>query len=938
MTATTSDTTRGGPPPYRYTAALAAQIESRWQEHWEREGTFHAANSTGALNEGFAKVAGRTKRYLNDMFPYPSGAGLHVGHPLGYIGTDVLGRYLRMTGHHVLHTMGFDAFGLPAEQYAIETGRHPSVTTATNIETFRRQLRRLGLGHDPRRSVVTSDPGFYRWTQWIFLQIFEAWYDVAADRARPITALMAELDAGTREPVPGTNPFGRRWEALSRIERRRVIDNHRLAYLHEAPVNWCPALGTVLANEEVTAEGRSERGNFPVFRRPLRQWMLRITAYAERLLDDLARLEWPENVKEMQRHWIGRSAGALIRFPSAAGDIEVFTTRPDTIFGATFIVLAPAHPMVRALTAPTWAEGTPGAWSGGAATPIEAATPTGWFTGSWATNPVSDARIPVFVADYVLMGHGTGAIMAVPGQDERDWEFAVAFDLPIVRTVEPPAGFGGTAYVGEGPAINSGFLNGLGVAAATQRIIAWLEDRGLGEATVAYRLRDWLFSRQRYWGEPFPIVYDEVGLPVALPAGMLPVELPDMADFAPPAYDPDDADGTPEPPLGRNLGWATVTLDLGDGPRIYRRELNTMPQWAGSCWYEIRYLDPTNAERFVDPDVERYWMGPRAPGDPGGVDLYVGGVEHAVLHLLYARFWQKVLFDLGHVSASEPFRRLFNQGLVQAYAFTDERGVYVPAQEVEERQGQFIWRGRPVARQYGRMGKSLKNSVTPDEMYAAYGADTLRVYEMFTGPLDQSRPWETRAVVGSHRLLQRIWRIAIDEQSGVCRVADVPASDATMRVVHRTIAAVRESVEGLRFNTAIARITELTNHLTQVFAAGAAPRAVVEPLVLMLAPLAPHIAEELWSRLGHATSLAWEPFPACEPRLLVDETVEIPVQVNGKVRAIVAVPSGSDRAVLERVARADPKVAVHLVDRTVRKVIVVTGRLVSFVVDEQHRS
>jgi leucyl-tRNA synthetase len=411
-----------------------------------------------------------------------------------------------------------------------------------------------------------------------------------------------------------------------------------------------------------------------------------------------------------------------------------------------------------------------------------------------------------------------------------------------------------------------------------------------------------------------------------------------MADFAPPAYDPDDADGTPEPPLGRNLGWATVTLDLGDGPRIYRRELNTMPQWAGSCWYEIRYLDPTNAERFVDPDVERYWMGPRAPGDPGGVDLYVGGVEHAVLHLLYARFWQKVLFDLGHVSASEPFRRLFNQGLVQAYAFTDERGVYVPAQEVEERQGQFIWRGRPVARQYGRMGKSLKNSVTPDEMYAAYGADTLRVYEMFTGPLDQSRPWETRAVVGSHRLLQRIWRIAIDEQSGVCRVADVPASDATMRVVHRTIAAVRESVEGLRFNTAIARITELTNHLTQVFAAGAAPRAVVEPLVLMLAPLAPHIAEELWSRLGHATSLAWEPFPACEPRLLVDETVEIPVQVNGKVRAIVAVPSGSDRAVLERVARADPKVAVHLVDRTVRKVIVVTGRLVSFVVDEQHRS
>ena len=946
----TSDSAREGIPPFRYTASLAAQIESRWQERWEREGTFHAANPAGPLSTGFAP--GRPKYYLNDMFPYPSGAGLHVGHPLGYIGTDVLGRYLRMTGHDVLHTMGFDAFGLPAEQYAIETGQHPRATTATNIETYRRQLRRLGLGHDPRRSVVTSDPAFYRWTQWIFLQIFGAWYDEAAGRARPIAHLVAELDAGAREPAPGTNPFARRWAALTPTERRRVIDNHRLAYRQQAPVNWCPGLGTVLANEEVTAEGRSERGNFPVFRRPLTQWMLRITAYAERLLDDLERLDWPEHVKEMQRNWIGRSAGAFIRFPSSAGDIEVFTTRPDTIFGATYVVLAPEHPLAGALTAAAWPDGTRPAWTGGVAAPAAAVaayrslaarrsdterqaverTKTGVFTGAWATNPVTGARVPVFVADYVMMGYGTGAIMAVPGQDARDWEFAEAFDLPIVRTVEPPADFAGKAYTGEGPAINSGFLNGLDVGAAGRRIVEWLEDRGAGTATVTYRLRDWLFSRQRYWGEPFPLVYDEAGLPVALPTTMLPVELPDMVDFAPPAYDPGDADSAPEPPLGRATGWATVTLDLGDGPKVYRRELNTMPQWAGSCWYEIRYLDPTNTERFVAPEVERYWMGPRAPGDPGGVDLYVGGVEHAVLHLLYARFWQKVLFDLGHVSASEPFRRLFNQGLVQAYAYTDARGVYVPASEVEERDGAFVWRDRAVTRTFGRMGKSLRNAVTPDEMYAAYGADTLRVYEMFTGPLDQSRPWETRAVVGSHRLLQRIWRTVIDEETGAARVADVPTGDPTARVLHRTIAAVRESFEELRFNVAIARLTELTNHLTQTFAGRAVPRAAAEPLVLMLAPLAPHIAEELWSRLGHERSLAREPFPVADRTRLVDETVEIPVQVNGKVRARVSVPAGADRAAIEQAARAHAKVAGCLAGRRVGKVVVVPGRLVSFVV------
>jgi leucyl-tRNA synthetase len=950
----TLDTAPGSSsPPYRYTSELATLIEARWQDRWEAEGTFRTPNPIGALSEGFADAAGRPKRYLNDMFPYPSGAGLHVGHPLGYIGTDVLGRYLRMNGHNVLHTMGFDAFGLPAEQYALESGRHPRATTAANIATFRRQLRRLGLAHDDRRSVVTSDASFYRWTQWIFLQIFGAWYDETAGRARPITELVAALDAGTREPATGTNPFGRRWAVLSPVERRQVIDGHRLAYRREAPVNWCPGLGTVLANEEVTVEGRSERGNFPVFRRPLTQWMLRITAYAERLLDDLERLDWPRHVKDMQRHWIGRSAGAFIRFPSAAGDIEVFTTRPETVFGAAAVVLAPEHPIVAAVSAPSWPEGTRPAWTGGAANPREAveayrraaaarpgsereatAPPkTGIFTGAWATNPVNGARLPVFVADHVRMDYGTGAIMAVPGQDPRDWEFAEALDLPIVRTVQPPSTFEGTAYTGEGRVINSGFLDGLAGQEARRRIVAWLEAHDAGHATVTYRLRDWLFSRQRYWGEPFPIVYDAAGLPVALPVTMLPVELPDMEDFAPPAYDPDDTESEPLPPLSRATDWATVMLDLGEGPKPYRRELNTMPQWAGSCWYEIRYLDPTNVERFVDPGVERYWMGPRTPDDPGGVDLYVGGVEHTVLHLLYARFWQKVLFDLGHVSASEPFRRLFNQGLVQAYAYTDERGAYVPAAEVEARDGGFSWRGRAVTRQYGRMGKSLKNSVTPDEMYAAYGADTLRVYEMSCGPLDQSRPWETRAVIGAHRLLQRVWRTAIDEATGAGRVSETEVDEATPRTLHRTIAAVRESIEGLRFNVAIARITELTRHLTRTFAGGGVPRSVLEPLVLMLAPLAPHIAEELWSRLGHAGSLAREPFPVADPAWLVDETVEMAVQVNGTLRATVRVPAGADQVAAERAAQADARIAAHLADRRVRKVVVVPGRLVNFVVD-----
>jgi leucyl-tRNA synthetase len=938
-------------PPFRYTAELAQRIELSWQDRWEREGTFHTPNPTGPLREGFEAVADRPRFYLNDMFSYPSGDRLHVGHTLGYVGTDVYGRYLRMTGHNLLHTMGFDTFGLPAEQYAITTGQHPRVTTERNVEIFGAQLRRLGLAHDPRRGILTSDPDYYRWTQWIFLRIFDAWVDRRTGRARPIAELVAELDAGG-EPDEGTNPFGRPWARLSGLERRRVVDAHRLAFLHEAPVNWCPGLGTVLANEEVTADGRSERGNFPVFRRPLRQWMLRITAYAQRLLDDLGGLDWPESVKQIQRNWIGRSEGALIRFPSPAGEIEVFTTRPDTVFGATFMVLAPEHPMVEALAAREWPAGTPPRWTGGAASPAEviatyrlaasqrseldrqaeAIPKTGVFTGSYATNPVNGASIPVFVADYVLMGYGTGAVMAVPGQDGRDWAFAEEHGLPIVRTVAPPEGFDGREYLGEGPAINSGFLDGLPVEAAKRRIVEWLEEHGAGRAEVTWKLRDWLFSRQRYWGEPFPIVYDEHGLPVALPEPMLPLELPDLdlRDFTP-ALDPDDATSSPQAPLARQTGWTEVTLDLGDGPKRYRREVDTMPQWAGSCWYEIRYTDPDNRERFVDPGNERYWMGPRQPAASGGVDLYVGGVEHAVLHLLYARFWQKVLYDLGEVSAPEPFHRLVNQGYVEAYAYTDQRGVHVPAAEVTEADGGFRWHGQPVRREYGKMGKSLKNAVSPDDLYATYGADTFRLHLMFTGPLEQSRPWETRAIVGSHRLLQRIWRNLVDEETGASRVVDEPPPPETLRLLHRTVAAVRSGIEGLRFNTAVARITELSSHLTSAYPDGP-PRGVAEPLVLMLAPLAPHVAEELWSRMGHPGSLAFEPFPEADPAYLTEETVTVPVQVNGKLRATLSVPAGTTGADLEAAARADERVRRHLDGRTVRRVIVVDDQLVNFVV------
>jgi leucyl-tRNA synthetase len=958
-TETSTATTSDAAPPQRYSNTLAATIEHRWQDRWDADGTFQTPNPVGPLA---GDIAGREKFFLMDFFPYPSGEGLHVGHPLGYIATDVLGRFKRMCGFNVLYTMGFDAFGLPAEQYAVQTGRHPRVTTERNIVRFREQLRRLGLAHDRRRSIETIDPDYYRWTQWIFLQIFQSWYDPDADggrgKARPISALVEGFESGARP-----TPDGRPWSELDDVAQRRIVDEYRLAYVSEAPVNWCPGLGTVLANEEVTSEGRSERGNFPVFKRSLRQWMMRITAYADRLVDDLDRIEWPDKIKTMQRNWIGRSTGANIPFATDTGDLEVFTTRPDTIFGATFMVVAPEHPLLDALTAPAWPDHTRPAWTGGYAKPEEAVAAyrsaavakteverqtegrekTGVFTGSFAVNPATGTQIPVFVADYVLMGYGTGAIMGVPGQDERDWEFATRFELPIVRTVAPPDGWTGEAYLGEGPAINSAnaevSLDGLSVAEAKAAIIGWLADKGLGTGTVTYRLRDWLFSRQRYWGEPFPIVYDEHDLPLAIPDSMLPVELPDVPDYAPRTFPPDDTESEPEPPLARVPEWVEEELDLGDGPKRYRRDTNTMPNWAGSCWYELRYIDPTNTERLVDPENERYWMGPQAPGETGGVDFYVGGVEHAVLHLLYARFWHKVLFDLGHVSSEEPFYRLFNQGYIQAYAFTDERGFYVPAEQVVEKvdgtETTYFYDGEPVTREYGKMGKSLKNVVSPDDMYAAYGADTLRVYEMSMGPLDLSRPWETRAVVGSLRFLQRLWRNVVSEETGEVVVSDVEADEQTRKLLHRTVETVRADMAALRFNTAIARLIELNNHVTKL---DTVPHEVAEVLVLLVAPFAPHLAEELWSRLGHAGSLAYEPYPQADPAYLVEETVTCVVQVDGKVRDRLQVPVTVAEATLQDLALALPAVQRAIADKGVRTVVVRAPGLVNVVSGDREAS
>ncbi len=745
-------------PPFRYGAELAGQIEAAWQQRWALDGTFDSANPVGPLSAGFEAVAGRPTCYVLDMFAYPSGSGLHVGHPLGYIATDVYARFGRMTGHHVLHTYGYDAFGLPAEQHAIETGRHPRDTVAANIATMRGQLRRLGLGHDPRREIATTDPAYYRWTQWIFLRIFGSWCDELTGRARPVSELAAQYESGER-----STPDGRAWAELTGAERRSLIDARRLAYLSDAVVNWCPGLGTVLANEEVTADGRSDVGNYQVFQRPMRQWMLRITAFADRLAADLDLVDWPESVKQMQRNWIGASDG-----------------------------------------------------QGG------------------------------------------------------------------VRS---------------------------------------------------YRMRDWLFSRQRYWGEPFPIVYDQAGQPHPLPDHMLPVQLPEISDFRPEPASDDQAE--PRPPLARAADWAVVRLDLGDGPAVYRRELSTMPQWAGSCWYYLRYLDPANAREFVDPVIERYWMTGAGRVDPehGGVDLYVGGVEHAVLHLLYARFWHKVLYDLGLVSTPEPFRRLVNQGYILADAFTDERGMYVPAAGVTAGPGGALsYRGSAVTRRSGKMGKSLKNGVSPDEIYDAYGADTLRLYEMSMGPIEADRPWHTDDIVGVHRFLQRLWRAIVDEQTGEAAVADRPADPVTAQLLHQVIAAVRADFAELRFNTAIARLMELTARAAGIAAdRGTLPRELAEPLVLMVAPLAPHIAEELWRRLGHEQSLAFAAFPVADETIAARQEVTLPVQINSRTRFVLTVPAGAGADEVERALRAEPEFARLTEGLTVDRVVIVPGRIVNVV-------
>ncbi|MFF3888901.1 leucine--tRNA ligase [Streptomyces sp. NPDC001914] len=946
--------------PHRYTAALAADIEARWQDFWDAEGTYEAPNPTGDL-AGDPELAARPKKFIMDMFPYPSGAGLHVGHPLGYIATDVYARFQRMTGHNVLHTLGFDAFGLPAEQYAVQTGTHPRVSTEANMENMKVQLRALGLGHDKRRSFATIDPEYYKWTQWIFLQIFNSWYDDEAAKARPISALIAQFESGERG-VPAVDGIPRAWNELGAGERAEVLSGYRLAYASDAPVNWCPGLGTVLANEEVTADGRSERGNFPVFKAKLRQWNMRITAYADRLLDDLDALDWPEAIKLQQRNWIGRSEGARVDFPIDGEAITVFTTRQDTLFGATYMVLAPEHPLVEKFTPAVWPEGTHDVWTGGHATPAEAVAAyraqaasksdverqaeakdkTGVFTGAFATNPVNGEKVPVFIADYVLMGYGTGAIMAVPAHDTRDFAFARAFELPMRCVVEPSDDRGTDASTWDdafasydAKIVNSAgddvSLDGLGVVDAKARITEWLERRGIGEGTVNFRLRDWLFSRQRYWGEPFPIVYDEDGVAHSLPESMLPLELPEVEDYSPRTFDPDDANTSPETPLSRNEDWVNVTLDLEDGrgPRKYRRETNTMPNWAGSCWYELRYLDPHNDQKLVDPAIEQYWMGPREGQPTGGVDLYVGGAEHAVLHLLYARFWSKVLFDLGHVSSAEPFHKLFNQGMIQAYVYRDSRGIAVPAAEVEERDGAYYYQGEKVSRLLGKMGKSLKNAVTPDEICAEYGADTLRLYEMAMGPLDVSRPWDTRAVVGQYRLLQRLWRNVVDEATGDVTVVGSEPDEDTLRALHKAIDGVRQDLEGMRFNTAIAKVTELNNHLTKT--GGPIARPVAEALVLMVAPLAPHIAEELWRKLGHADSVVHQDFPVADPAYVVDEAVTCVVQIKGKVKARLEVSPSITDAELEKVALADEKVVAALDGAGIRKVIVRAPKLVNIV-------
>ncbi|MEA3188394.1 MAG: leucyl-tRNA synthetase [Chthoniobacter sp.] len=860
------------------------RIEPKWQAVWESERTFHTPNPGEA---GFD--AAKPKYYVLDMFPYPSGAGLHVGHPEGYTATDIVARYRRMCGYHVLHPMGWDAFGLPAEQYAIKTGQHPAITTARNVAHFKAQLKRIGFAYDWEREVNTTDPGYFKWTQWIFLQLYHSWFNPETQRAEMIATYR------------GSDP-----------------DSVRLAYVAEAPVNWCPELGTVLANEEVI-DGKSEVGGHPVERRPMRQWMLRITAFAQRLIDELDGLDWPDGIKLLQKNWIGRSEGAEVHFGIAHPEpvpeeriaanamsgilhrvraeekITVFTTRPDTLFGATYMVLAPEHRLVEAITTEEqWPEVRAYRERTARKSDLErtelAKEKTGVFTGAFAINPVNRERIPIWIADYVLLGYGTGAIMAVPAHDERDFEFAKKFDLPIRQVVQAPQGQESIGFCGDGIAINSPLLDGLQTFEAKAKMSAWLEENGFGKKTINFKLRDWLFSRQRYWGEPFPVVW-ESGKHRTLDESELPLTPPELADFKP--------TGTGEPPLAKAKDW----LRYSDAAT---RETNTMPQWAGSCWYYLRYCDPGNAARFVGEESERYWLGADSESK-GGVDLYVGGTEHAVLHLLYARFWHKVLFDLRFVSKPEPFQRLVNQGIILG------------------EDGQ-------------KMSKSRGNVVNPDDVIAEYGADAFRCYEMFMGPLEQMKPWSMTGVEGVSRFLARVWRLVMSEnQAGEWvlsgAVQDAQPDRAQLKVLHATIKKVSADIETLSFNTAISQMMIFVNAFTN---AAVKPLSAMRTLLLLLNPFAPHLTEELWETLrahfpGAKESIAHESWPSFDESYLVEDEIEVPVQVNGKLRDKVTVNKDASVAEIEAVALSAQKIIDHLAGKNVKKVVVVPGKLVNIV-------
>lgn len=972
----------------------AKRIEAKWQAFWDQHQTFRV--------QGFDPA--KPKMYVLDMFPYPSGAGLHVGHPEGYTATDIVCRYNRMKGKQVLHPMGWDAFGLPAEEYAIKTGTHPAVTTAKNIATFKRQLKMLGFSYDWNREFSTTDPDYYRWTQWIFLQLFDTWYDPAhkwtgpdgvtrTGKGRPISEL----------PIPAEV------SSQGQAAIRRYQDKHRLAYQHEAPVNWCPALGTVLANEEVV-DGKSERGDHPVERVPLRQWLFRITAYGDRLAEELEPLNWPDSIKLMQRNWIGRSEGAEVDFfvgaessfakwkSSRAGSgypkepesdvLRIYTTRPDTLFGATYMVLSPEHPAVDKLTT-AGQRSDVDAYRQQAAMKSDldrtdlAKDKSGVFTGGYAINPVNGAKVPVWIADYVLISYGTGAIMAVPAHDLRDWEFAVKFNIPIIPVVEPPEGYepskeelalavtlpgdagGRSVYpiIGEGTAINSDQFNGLATQEFKARITSELASAGLGRKAVNYRLRDWLFSRQRYWGEPFPIWHelDANGAPTGLlrtdPIESLPIRLPDLAEFKP--------TGTPDPMLSKApADWLYKTG--ADGVRL-KRETNTMPQWAGSCWYYLRFADPKNSEQFLDPAIEKNWL---------PVDLYVGGAEHAVLHLLYSRFWHKVLFDRGFVSTCEPFQRLVNQGMIlgdtdyrlSAPDYEKHRGIIAslklvplafkeddvefvalrnPSDDPEEfcplKEEQIVKdRGKTLLAtteieligRADKMSKSRKNVVNPDHVVKDYGADSLRLYEMFMGPLEAVKPWSMKGVEGVSRFLGRVWRMIADEKNEDAitlnpAIQEIAPTADQLRVLHHTIKFVTRDVESLSFNTAISRMMEFVNEFLTL---EVRPRAVMDPFVLLLSPFAPHLAEELWELLGHSGSLAYEPWPQHDEQYLVEDEIEIPVQINGKLRGKVKVAPNANQAAMEVAAKGDAGVASQLEGKTIVKTIVVPGKMVNFVV------